>query len=281
MIPDQMVYYALNENPLHLDLTLHSVKSLRKYNIKVPVEVFIFGKLAKKDKLNLLKLNVSVREMAFPKEVDATYLKWFALPFINAKRILYLDSDTYFFGDVEILFKKYRKKEFYAREELGASKKLGYQQLGNLVIPPIINHRKMQALSKFLNFKIVPFFNSGVMMMSQAFAWKMGAQTEEFSRLRQFFCEKPLLLPSMIPYLAEQVVAAIMVGKIKDFDFGHLDRGDVPFYVEWRGKGVPSPGLLMHYHSYSAPFFFRDIKGEKLARRLRFPAPFTFEYLQP
>lgn len=39
------------------------------------------------------------------------------LPAKSASQVLYLDCDTYFFGDVANLFSKYQKHHFYAREE--------------------------------------------------------------------------------------------------------------------------------------------------------------------
>lgn len=288
MTADRLVYYAFNDDPLRVDLALRSVRSLRKHNPRIPVELFVFGKLRKKEKADFLGQGASIRELPFPKDIDATYLKWFGLPHVNAERILYVDVDTYFFEDVARLFQKYRDKDFYARIELGGCEHLGYMQLGNTMILPRLNHGKMKALSRVLDFQIVPLFNTGVMLMTRRFAREMGKTTDqsvEFSRLRKFFLEKPKFSAAYFAYETEEMIASMLLGRLKKrvrgIRLGNFSKKDVPYYLEWTGRAVRSPGILMHYFSYSAPFFFRDIKDLQSVRSIRYPSPFSLKYLQP
>jgi len=102
----------------------HSISSLREFNDEIPVYLFC-------DDPALIPLyfrtHYDVNVLPFEKQVRHGMLfiyKWFNLQFFQKEEyqkanILYLDSDTVFYGDVQYLFDHYNYAEVFGREEFG------------------------------------------------------------------------------------------------------------------------------------------------------------------
>tara|TARA_B100000131_G_C18019061_1_gene573769 strand:- start:122 stop:982 length:861 start_codon:yes stop_codon:yes gene_type:complete len=100
----------------------HSISSLRKFNNKISVFLFC-------DDPEFIppyfSLEYNVRVLPFEPQVKHQMLflyKWFNLQFFESNphaNILYLDSDTVFYGDVQYLFDHYNYAEVFGREEFG------------------------------------------------------------------------------------------------------------------------------------------------------------------
>ena len=102
----------------------HSIASLREFNNEISVYLFC-------DKPNLIpdyfKSDYSVRLRPFVKGFDHHMLsawsihRWYNLKSFHRKdcNILYLDSDTIFYYDVQYLFDTYCYYDVYGREEFG------------------------------------------------------------------------------------------------------------------------------------------------------------------
>jgi hypothetical protein len=125
---------APHRNTDYHDQLIYSVKSLRRFNLKVPVHVFLYGEYSATFIPRLEAYAVTVHQMGAyedairsihpgPFRALAAYPvlhKWLNFPEIERlapTQILQSDCDTVFFDDVEILFQAYAKKKFYAREE--------------------------------------------------------------------------------------------------------------------------------------------------------------------
>ena len=104
----------------------HSINSLRRFNNEIPVYLFC-------DDPELIppyfSLEYDVRVLPFEKAHNHGMLfihKWYNLKFFDKRsgefddsNILYVDSDTLFYGDVQYLFDHYNYAEVFGREEFG------------------------------------------------------------------------------------------------------------------------------------------------------------------
>ena len=100
----------------------HSISSLREFNNEIPVYLFCDRPSSIPDYFDC-DLSVNIRP--FEEQVKHGMLfiyKWFNLQYFEGNvdaNILYLDSDTIFYGDVEYLFNHYNYMEVFGREEFG------------------------------------------------------------------------------------------------------------------------------------------------------------------
>ena len=104
----------------------HSINSLRRFNNEIPVYLFC-------DDPELIppyfSLEYDVRVLPFEKAHNHGMLfihKWYNLKFFDKRsgefddsNILYVDSDTLFYGDVQYLFDHYNYADVFGREEFG------------------------------------------------------------------------------------------------------------------------------------------------------------------
>ena len=122
--------YKINRNSHINDHELkrldHSISSLRKFNHEIPVYLFC-------DDPEFIppyfSLEYDVRVLPFEKAHNHGMLfihKWYNLKFFDKRsgefddsNILYVDSDTLFYGDVQYLFQHYNYLEVFGREEFG------------------------------------------------------------------------------------------------------------------------------------------------------------------
>ena len=135
----KLVYYSLAVTNLATALACErqwtqSIRSLREYNGTIPVSLFIYGVPSRTLLKEADRHSVATRVLGEYKDCFTgvpsswhpalsyypTFHKFLSLQFCNSadvSQILYLDSDTFFFGDVESLFARYKKHDWYAREE--------------------------------------------------------------------------------------------------------------------------------------------------------------------
>ena len=98
----------------------HSISSLREFNDEIPVYLFC-------DDPALIPLyfrtHYNVNVLPFVKQVKHGMLfiyRWFNLKYFKEEsNILYVDSDTVFYGDVQYLFDHYNYSDVFGREEFG------------------------------------------------------------------------------------------------------------------------------------------------------------------
>jgi|SaaInlV_165m_DNA_1040744.scaffolds.fasta_scaffold03217_8 hypothetical protein len=110
------VYY-LNESKQHVKMALNSLKMLRFHNKNIPVRVFILSnEFIPKYKFtkNLLEFCSSndIETVKKPIKYDYFCSNKYLIKDCPEERILFIDSDTFIFGDVENIFKKYENCDF-------------------------------------------------------------------------------------------------------------------------------------------------------------------------
>ena len=129
---DNIVYYSYkvskhdHVNKHELKRFYHSISTLRDFNNEIPVYLFC-------DDPKLVppyfSLEYNVRVLPFedqPNHGMVFIYKWYNLQYFQDGKgtyvdanILYLDSDTVFYGDVQYLFDHYDYREVFGREEFG------------------------------------------------------------------------------------------------------------------------------------------------------------------
>ena len=127
-----IVYYSYKASPYdhvndhELKRFDHSINSLRRFNNEIPVYLFC-------DDPEIIppyfSLEYDVRVLPFEKAHTHGMLfiyRWYNLKFFDKRsgefdnaNILYVDSDTLFYGDVQYLFDHYNYAEVFGREEFG------------------------------------------------------------------------------------------------------------------------------------------------------------------
>lgn len=275
-----MICYAVDTSRLHLYLARLSLQSLRRWNSSIRVRVFCYGRVSASSAKAFSKLGAEVVFRKKTSAVPATFLKWDALRGTKESRVLYVDADTLFFQDPSVLFRKFKKRDFYAREEYGTRPGVGFQLLGNTVFEPQIHPKKFKAISLLFGFKPRPVFNTGVMLLNNGFAEKMGDRFEEMTEIYRTFVEKPAYYPAENFHIVDEVVSSIIFGRLARFSFERISKEISPWYCEWKAGAVPGPGVVMHSWSKYSPFFVREFAGAQAARRLPFLIPVEKGYVE-
>ena len=137
----RLVYYSLAIMPFGSREAqwIQSIRSLRRYNRDIPVQLFLFNGAPAAIIREAHRQRVEVFELGdYAQYLDGlsvhgsllaqypTFHKFLVLrhsPARAANHILYLDCDTFFFGDVETLFRRYGSFDWCAREEPCFSRK--------------------------------------------------------------------------------------------------------------------------------------------------------------
>ena len=123
---DNIVFYSYKKsihdhiNDHELKRFEHSIRSLRDFNDEIPVYLFCddpaFIPL-------YFRTHYNVNVLPLVKQVKHGMLfiyRWFNLNYFKEEaNILYVDSDTIFYGDVQYLFDHYNYAEVFGREEFG------------------------------------------------------------------------------------------------------------------------------------------------------------------
>ena len=121
-----LVYYSYKKsnhdhiNDHELKRFEHSIRTLREFNDEIPVYLFCddpaFIPL-------YFRTHYNVNVLPLVKQVKHGMLfiyRWFNLNYFKEEaNILYVDSDTVFYGDVQYLFDHYNYAEVFGREEFG------------------------------------------------------------------------------------------------------------------------------------------------------------------
>ena len=125
---DNIVYYSykMNKhahvNEHELNRFEHSISSLREFNNEIPVYLFCDDPDYIPD---YFRTEYKVRIRPFESQPHHGMLfiyRWFNLQYFEGNidaNILYVDSDTIFYDDVQYLFKHYNYMEVFGREEFG------------------------------------------------------------------------------------------------------------------------------------------------------------------
>jgi hypothetical protein len=172
------VYYSLANVPeiKREQQWIQSIRSLRLYNATIPVWLILFNDASRQLLREAERQKVRLRILGDYAEflcrlhskgsiiaLYPTFHKFLALdelPLDETTQLLYLDCDTFFFDDVELLFEHHASHDCYAREEPHSSRSsFPYD-------PQHVDELLLRYIARSENLRYIPPFNSGVCLMN-------------------------------------------------------------------------------------------------------------------
>jgi hypothetical protein len=280
----------------------HSLRSIRFFSPDLPVFVYLFGEAPAGFVDVLRKLNAEVRHLgehrAYIARTQPERAEFFALdPKIHrwlvldepelkrCSRILYIDSDTFFFAPPSRLFERYRGADLYAREEPFSRRSiLGYN-------PSYLDENAIAQLRQGDKLRPVPPFNTGVCLFTREmadsitsivpayfdylfrfFAWfrlhpdprtpaLTNAEQLVHDRFLRDAAAQALPYPSQNRWIVDQVALWLALGRFPEPEFADFAPSDV-----WQGgefqQMSPStpPPILCHYFGSNMQRFFGRLR---------------------
>ena len=287
---------------------VQSIASLRKYNRTIPVWLMVYDSVPDFIRGTAERFNATVIECGGyePRLASLagsrsralaqypTLHKFLALdtiPLVHGGKLLYLDCDTYLFGDVQRLFDRYPSDALYAREE-------PYSSLSYLGRDPwAVDEAALSQLMVREGIRGAQPFNSGVCLLGDAprlhliaarkkflsFAWRLlvglccGSARDELSPELIALVESALIpddIPTALPFpsgnhwIVAQVALWLTISLAKDLPQGRFCMADVAQdgeLVDFRRSSTD--GLLIaHYFTSHEPQFEEWLKHDEQAR---------------
>jgi len=259
--------YAATEGHAFERQWVQSIRSLRLHNASIPVFLFLYNDPSAEILLEAARRDVRVTALGqykgYLKQITGkdcptlascpTLHKFLALSLLSIEhpsQLLYVDGDTFFLGDVAVLFDRYYELDFYAREEPHSRRSnYGYD-------PKYLNEEVLSALAVAEGLVSVPPYNTGVCLMNNAIWNKLsvesshyldyaarlltGLQTMPFSRDQQERYPwlhtasvspidrlRLLEYPSANPWIVDEIALWLTLGRLATFSHGMLSPTDI------------------------------------------------------
>lgn len=293
------VFYSLafggsNVAPVQL---ARSLQSLRQFNPDMPVFVFLFGEPPPGFVEVLRKFNAEVRPLGDHRAyiartqpdraelfaLDPKLHRWLILeePELKAcTRLLYIDSDTFFFAPASNLFDRYRDADLYAREEPLCRRSIHGYNRSYVDEEAIADLRVREGLST------VPPFNTGVCLftreMADAITMIVPRYFDYLFRFLSWFHLHPLPAeatgtnptqiedrflrpaagqalpyPSQNRWIVDQIALWLALGQFTKLRYGDFAPTDVWQGAEFQQMSAARPfSILCHYFGGNTMQFF-------------------------
>jgi hypothetical protein len=260
------LYYASDNHPQSIFKLRHSVISVRRHAVALPIYAVITGALPASDHSFLESFGITIVHGYLEPGMSLLFLKWRALLELPPHReLLYLDTDTLAFDDPVKFFSLAGGEDFHARAEIAcAPQGPAYPFLLNasFITRSMVDHWIFRRIADGLGGESLPVFNTGVMLFRNGSAQRLKHHWKDFLRLDRRFRRKLLPYPCANPHLLEEMVASLVLGTRARFSWSHLPPSSCPCYLEYRGE-YRQPGIILHTWSafYAAcifEFFGRD-----------------------
>ncbi|MET0659960.1 MAG: hypothetical protein ABW110_17580 [Steroidobacteraceae bacterium] len=293
----RLVYYSLlpDTHGRYESQWIESVASLRRHNPQVSVRLFVYGRVTPSlaetarafdvvlvpagdysDTLTAIAPNWA-RLLAFCPTLHKV-LSLRLLPDQPLSQLLYLDCDTFFFGDVADIFERYVELEWYAREEPCSRRSAyGYD-------PGYLDEDALADIARRERLEVVPPFNTGVMVLNHGLWLALASLSAELlelagrlmlgidrstfqpflsgldSTIQSCVFDKAAALPfpSSNSWLIEAVALWLTLGRLSGVSHGVLSRHDVLQNGEFRHR--KHDPVLVHYFSSLEMEFFESIR---------------------
>jgi hypothetical protein len=294
-----IVYYSLVVTPVATCQWqwIQSIKSLRLYNRTIPVYLFIYGAvdsqvLVEADRHNVRLVQLGAysgcfRGVAGNRAAALSsyptlhkFLSLASLPPKAPSQILFLDCDTYFFGNVDNLFSHYHTCQWYAREEPFSQRStFGYD-------PGRLDETMLAQLFQAENLTPVAPYNSGVCILNHGiwkelvdlrddflnYAWRLmvGIHQDQHPRAKltemqaelveesatELDRKSALRYPSSNFWILDQVALWLTLGKIPSFSHDYLSKKDAIQNGEYSDTSPSTRRIVAHYYSVCQDEFF-------------------------
>ncbi len=259
MKDSRAVYYVVNNNADYLTFAKLSINSLRRFNRRIKIYLFIYGASENID-LSFFYKNQVVLIKKKRALLHVNSLKYFvrdeSLSRLE-KNLLFLDADTIVFDDIDIIFEKCNKYDFYAREESESDINCRDSQLFS---------GKFKKITKQLGVKIYPVFNTGVMLFNNASYKKLSQKLSFYKNIYSNFKANKIPYPCENPYIIGEITFSIIFGKAPILSYGILDNKISPWYKEYQNGIVKDTGVVMHFWKYRYTKLMQKIGAEVLLK---------------
>lgn len=263
------VYYSLVNVPedSREQQWIQSIRSLRLYNQSIPVRLVLFNGASSELLREAERRDVQVHFLGDYGEflqkahlkgavlaLYPTFHKFLVLPNLplqDLAQLLYIDCDTFFFDDVNLLFDQHTKHHWYAREEPMSLRCQGAYD------PSHIDELLLKYIARSEGLRYIPPFNSGVCLLNReiwrslgglrdaylSLAWRLlcGRELNEREgrvhdpRMRRTVLDastdvdrsEALPYPSANGWIIEQIALWLALGRLPHFSLGTLSASQV------------------------------------------------------
>jgi len=226
----------------------HSIRSLRDFNNEIPVYLFCDDPAFIPP---YFRLNYNVNVLPFVDGFDHNMLsawsihRWYNLKYFEnqSSNILYLDSDTIFYGDVQYIFDTYSRYDVYGREEFGF--RHDPNTGGGKGIREKLT-RVDQAISALGGKESVYKYCCGVILLNNNIHTKIINKLDELTELMNIFKNGAQLMPIPNSRIVDQYAVWIILSRLSSTG-GMFGIQDVTMgYIEEKHQEFFNP-VILHY----------------------------------
>ena len=298
----RLAYYSLANLPYDSrePQWIQSIRSMRRHNRSIPVWLVLFNGASNELLAEAERWDVHVCFLGDYGEflekahcrgsvlaLYPTFHKFLVLtrlPLQTATQILYLDCDTFFFDDVDLLFGLHGVQDWYAREEfMSLRSPLGYD-------PNHVDEQSLESIARGEGLHYIPPFNSGVCLLNHGIwnnldglrdvylglAWRLlcGRQMSKpgdkvrdpllwqaaLDAITDWDRAHALPYPSDNDWIIEQVALWLALGRLPQFSLGTLSSTHVLQGDEFETMlTAHRPCVLVHYFTGMEREFFASV----------------------
>ena len=226
----------------------HSIRSLRDFNNEIPVYLFCDDPAFIPP---YFRFNYNVNVLPFVDGFDHNMLsawsihRWYNLKYFEdqSSNILYLDSDTIFYDDVQYIFDTYSRYDVYGREEFG------FRHDPNTGGGKDIRERLSRvdkAIYALGGKEEVYKYCCGVILLNNNIHTKIIDRLDELTELMNIFKNGAQLMPISNSRIVDQYAIWILLSRLSSTG-GIFGIQDVTMgYVEEKHKEFFNP-VILHY----------------------------------
>jgi len=246
----------------------HSIHSLRDFNNEIPVYLFCDDPAFIPP---YFRLNYNVNVLPFVDGFDHNMLsawsihRWYNLKYFEGEssNILYLDSDTIFYDDVQYIFDTYSRYDVYGREEFGF--RHDPNTGGGKGIREKLT-RVDQAISALGGKESVYKYCCGVILLNNNIHTKIINKLDELTELMNIFKNGAQLMPIPNSRIVDQYAVWIILSRLSSTG-GMFGIQDVTMgYVEEKHQEFFNPVILHYTTKGEQEFAESDPKYNNLLR---------------
>ena len=246
----------------------HSIRSLRDFNNEIPVYLFCDDPAFIPP---YFRLNYNVNVLPFVDGFDHNMLsawsihRWYNLKYFEdqSSNILYLDSDTIFYDDVQYIFDTYSRYDVYGREEFGF--RHDPNTGGGKGIREKLT-RVDKAISALGGKESVYKYCCGVILLNNNIHTKIINKLDELTELMNIFKNGAQLMPIPNSRIVDQYAVWIILSRLSSTG-GMFGIQDVTMgYVEEKHQEFFNPVILHYTTKGEQEFAESDPKYNNLLR---------------